>query len=74
MPARETKFAVAVGFSEVQLEDFMRSLISASAQLSIHRRTDLGLVEFLRSFDGDLGSRRHDEKALTKLLDIYFLP
>ena len=42
----------------------------SGAQLAFIAAPHLGLVEFLRSLDGDLGNRRHDEQAFTKLLNI----
>ena len=72
--SEEAKVAVAVSFTEIQLEEFIRSLETAGAQLRVNRRTNLGLVEFLRSLDGNLRSRCHDKKAFAKLLKIHFLP
>src|SRR5690349_21074424 len=72
--SEEAKVAMAVSFTEIQLEDVIRGLETAGAQLRIHGRTDLGLIEFLRSLDGNLRSRRHDKKAFTKLMKIHFLP
>src|SRR5262245_20063159 len=69
----KTKLAMAMSFAEIQPEDFVRCVEPTGSQLGVHRRTDLGFVEFLWRFDHDLCNWRCREKTFTKLLKIHFL-